>query len=381
MPSSDPLLFTRFRLRAMEFKNRIVISPMCQYSAIDGMPDDWHFSHLGTFARGGAGCVFTEATAVLPEGRITHGDAGIWTDGQAEAFRRITGFIHEHGALAGIQLAHAGRRASMQRPWYGNGPLGEADFSRGDKPWTIFGPTEEPFSEGWLVPEALSEPQLLRIASAFREAAGRALEAGFDVVEIHGAHGYLLHSFLSPISNRRNDGYGGDLAGRMRLALEVAEAVRATWPDDRPLFFRASAVDGVEGGWSIEDTVALAMALKARGVDLIDCSSGGHDPRGATNANAGRGKGFQVPYAAKVRNDAEIATQAVGLILDGRQAEAVLQEGAADLIAIGREALKDPFWPVHAAETLGLDEDFAMWPKQYGWWLDRRARALRRQAG
>ncbi len=379
--SQTPHLFTPLALREVTLRNRIVISPMCQYSAHDGLANDWHLCHLGSFAKGGAGLVFAEATAVVPEGRITHGDTGIWSDAHADAFRPVARFIRQMGAAPGIQLAHAGRRASMQRPWYGNGPLAETDRARGEVAWPIVGPTAEPFSEGWLPPTALSEAAIGALVEAFAVAARRSLAAGFEVAEIHGAHGYLIHSFLSPISNRRSDGYGGELAGRMRLALEVARGVRTVWPASQPLFFRISSVDGMAGGWSIEDSVVLAKALKELGVDVIDCSSGGHDPRGATNSNTGRGPGFQVPYAAKVRAEAGIATQAVGLILDGPQAEAILAEGAADLIAIGREALNDPYWPLRAAQALGFDPEYALWPEQYAWWLSRRAKALARLPG
>jgi 2,4-dienoyl-CoA reductase-like NADH-dependent reductase (Old Yellow Enzyme family) len=378
MPSV-PRLFQPLTLREIRLRNRIVISPMCQYSASDGLPDAWHLCHLGSFAKGAAGLVFTEATAVLPEGRITHGDTGLWSDAHTAAWAPIAAFVKSQGAVPAIQLAHAGRRASMQRPWFGNGPLDDADLARGDRPWPIVGPTDEPFSAGWLLPTALTEAAIAKVVEAFVAAAKRALAAGFEVAEIHGAHGYLIHSFLSPISNKRTDRYGGELEGRMRLALEVAAAVRTVWPASQPLFFRISSVDGVDGGWTIEDSVALARALKALGVDVIDCSSGGHDPRGATNSNTGRGPGFQVPYAASVRAGAGIATQAVGLILDGDQAEAVLAEGAADLVAIGREALNDPYWPLRTAAAMGLDPDFALWPPQYGWWLQRRARALGRR--
>jgi 2,4-dienoyl-CoA reductase-like NADH-dependent reductase (Old Yellow Enzyme family) len=374
--ADQPLLFTPLKIAGVTLPNRIVISPMCQYSADEGMPNDWHFSHLSAFARGGAGLVFCEAAAVSPEGRITHGDAGIWNAEQAKAWQRITAFIDRMGSVPAIQIAHAGRKASMQRPWFGNGPVNDEDRARGDQPWPVIGPSPVPMADDWLVPAEMDDGEIARVRQAFADAAGRAIEAGFRALEIHGAHGYLIQSFLSPLSNKRNDAYGGDRNGRMRFALEVAEAVRAAWPRDLPLFFRVSSVDGIEGGWEIEDSIALAGELKERGIDVIDCSSGGNSPQGATNAPGKRGPGFQVPYADAIRNQAGIKTQAVGLILTAEQAEDILQSGAADLIAIARAALHDPFWPLHAAEALGADPEFAHWPKQYGWWLVRRARAL-----
>jgi 2,4-dienoyl-CoA reductase-like NADH-dependent reductase (Old Yellow Enzyme family) len=372
----NPLLFAPITLRSVTARNRAVISPMCTYSAADGMAQDWHLAHLGKFALGGAGIVFVEATAVEARGRITHGCLGIWSDAHARALGRIAPFLKAHGALPAIQLAHAGRKASMQRPWFGNGPLGPADAARGERPWPIVGPTAEPAAAGWLAPHAMTRADIDEVVGAFAAAARRAHAAGFDIVELHGAHGYLIHSFLSPLSNSRSDGYGGELGGHMRLALEVVDAVRAAWPADKPLFFRISSVDGVGGpGWKIEDSIELARALKAHGVDVIDCSSGGISGP-VTSAMVPRELGFQVPYAAAVRREAGIATQAVGLILDGPQAEAILQSGAADLVAVAREALVDPFWAHHAARALGVDADFGGWPEQYGWWLKRRAKLL-----
>jgi len=373
--SATPLLFTPFELRALTLRNRVVIAPMCQYAAADGLPNEWHLVHLGRFATGGAGLVITEASAVNPQGRITHSDAGIWSDRQAEAWKPVTGFIRRHGAASAIQLAHAGRKASMQRPWGGNGPLDAQDIARGEAPWEIVAPSAEPIGPGYLVPHELSQAEIAEVVQDFAAAAGRADAAGFDALEIHGAHGYLIASFLSPLTNRRNDEYGGDRAGRMRMALEVAAAVRRTWPKEKPLLLRVSAVDGAENGWSLEDTVVLAKELKARGVDAIDCSSGGL-AGSATLASATRKPGFQVPYAAEVRRRAGVATQAVGLILDGPQAEAILQAGDADLIAIGREALYNPSWAHHAARELGADPEFAAWPETYGFWLTRRAKSL-----
>ncbi len=372
-----PLLFRPLSLRGVPLRNRIVISPMCQYSAVDGLASDWHLVHLGRFALGGAGTVFVEATAVHPRGRITHGDLGLWSDSQIPPLRRIARFLAEHGAVPAIQLAHAGRKASMQRPWHGNGPIDGTDRARGEDAWPVVAPSALPMDEGWLVPHELSPAEMAALREAWRQAAVRALESGFEIVELHAAHGYLLHEFLSPLSNRRTDAYGGDRAGRMRFPLEVAETLRAVWPQDRPVFVRVSAVDGIEGGWTLEDTVAFARELKARGVDLVDCSSGGL-AGSATAARVPRGPGFQVPFAERIRREAELMTMAVGLIVEPQQAENILKKGQADLVAIGREALFDPNWPAHAELALGASRDpFASWPVQHGWWLERRERALR----
>ena len=377
---SLPLLFSPLDLRSVQLRNRIVISPMCQYSARDGMPDDWHFAHLAKFATGGAGLVFTEASAVVAEGRITHGDTGIWTGQQAEAWSRIVRFLHSQGAKAAMQLAHAGRKAGMQRPWHGNGPPDDTALARGENPWRTVSASAEPLEEGWHVPEALEPAEIASLVQAFADAARRTDQAGFDVAEIHGAHGYLIHQFLSPIANKRTDADGGSFENRIRFALVITEAVRAVWPEGKPLFFRASCVDGIEGGWELSDTVALAHELNARGVDVLDCSSSGHSSKGATNANLARGPGFQVPFAEEVRKQTGLQTQAVGLIMEPAHAEEILQNGQADLIAIGREALQNPSWPLHARQALIADDDYEDWPVQYQWWLERRARGLKRQA-
>lgn len=377
---TKPLLFSPTTIRALTLKNRAVVPPMCQYSAVDGIANDWHLVHLGGFAKGGFGAIMTEAAAVKSEGRITHGDLGFWSDAHAEALRPIVAFVREFGAAMGVQLAHAGRKASMQRPWRGNGPLGADDFARGDTPWPIIGASPDPVDEGWLEPREMTLSDIADLVEAFAAAARRADAIGCDFVEIHGAHGYLLQTFLSPASNRRADAYGGDLSGRMRAALETAEAVRAAWPDGKPLFFRISSVDGFEGGWTIEDSVVLAKALKDIGVDVIDCSSGGN--KGRTAGSAGRlvPLGFQLDYAAEVRAKAGVTTQAVGMMLDGPQAEAALQAGQADLIAIGREALFDPFWAHHQAYAMGVNE-YEDWPEQYGWWLERREASIQAARG
>ncbi len=372
MPTA-PLLFQSFQMRGVVSRNRVVISPMCQYSAHDGHLDDWHLVNLGRFAIGGAGIIFTEATAVQKQGRITHGCPGLWDDSQIPGHARVAQFVLRHGAIPAIQLGHAGRKAGMQRPWFGNGPLNEADFARGDMPWTPVAPSAIPVAEGWPVPHEMTVAEIQTLIGDYVAATRRALAAGYKLIEIHGAHGYLVHSFLSPVSNKRTDAYGGDLQGRMRLPLEIAQAVRAAMPDDIPLAFRTSAVDGMPDGWQLEDTVALSRALKDLGVDIVDCSSGGI-AGGATSARgAKRQPGFQVPYAEQVRHEVGIPTIAVGLITHPEQAEAILVNGQADLVAIAREALVDPMWALHAAQSLGHDTDFATWPQQSGWWLAVRA--------
>ena len=374
---AQPLLLSPVTVRGVTLRNRVVISPLCQYSAGDGMANDWHFAHLARFALGGAGAVFVEATAVHRDGRITHGDMGLWSDAHVAPLRRIADFLRAQGAVPAIQLGHAGRKASMQRPWHGNGPLDSSDRARGEEVWRIVAPSALAMDEGWLTPVELAHAEMAELREHFRRAALRAAAAGFDIVEVHGAHGYLLHSFLSPLSNRRNDAYGGDRAGRMRFPLEIAETVRAAWPQDKPVFFRVSSVDGIDGGWTLDDTVALARELKARDVDVVDCSSGGI-AGSATAARIPRHPGFQVPFAERVRREAGIKTMAVGLILEPQQAEDVLQAGHADLIAIGRQALYEPNWPLHAERALGGDAaDFERWPVQAGWWLERRERGLR----
>ena len=346
------LLLSPITLRGVTARNRIWVAPMCQYSAVDGMPGDWHLVHLGARAVGGAGVVLTEATAVSPEGRISPQDTGIWTDEQAQAWSRTVAFVQAQGALAGIQLAHAGRKGSSRRPWEGRGAVAPEDGG-----WVPVGPTAEAYP-GLARPTALDLDGIAQVRADFVAATRRALTAGFDLVELHAAHGYLLHEFLSPLSNTRTDAYGGDLAGRMRLVLEVVEDVRAVWPQDRPLVLRISASDWVEGGWTVDDSVALAKEAAARGVDLVDCSSGGNSP----DQSITLGPGYQVPFAAQVRRDAGVPSGAVGLITDAHQAEQVLVEGSADVVLLARELLRDPHWPLHAAAALGDD---VAWPVQY----------------
>jgi 2,4-dienoyl-CoA reductase-like NADH-dependent reductase (Old Yellow Enzyme family) len=381
MTSAPPsLLFTPLALRAVAPRNRIMLSPMCTYSADGGIASDWHGVHLGQFALGGFGIVCVEATAVTEQGRITYGDVGLWSDAHIRPLARIAAFLRAHGAVPAIQLAHSGRKGASQRPWHGMGALTAADgAARDEPPWPTVGPVAAPMDTGWQVPQALSRDDIGALVAAWRAAAARARDAGFDIVEVHCAHGYLNHQFLSPLINARNDAYGGDRAGRMRFPLEVVEAVRAEWPADKPVFVRISAVDDLAGGWELADSIAFAAELKARGVDAVDCSSGGVVGSATTRA-APRGFGFQVPFAEAIRREASIATIAVGLIMDGPQAEQIIQRGEADLVAVAREALYDPYWPRHAARALGVD-GFAAWPHQYGWWLDKREPILRRLRG
>ena len=347
------LLFQPFSLREVKFRNRVFVSPMCQYSSDGGAPTDWHLVHLGSRAVGGAGLVMVEATAVTPEGRISPDDSGIWDDAHIAPFRRLATFLEAQGAVPAIQLAHAGRKASTDAPWRGGGPVGPE--TRG---WTPVAPSPVAFAEAHPVPHALEMAELDALVEAFVAAARRSLEAGFKVIELHAAHGYLLHEFLSPLSNRRGDEYGGSLENRARFPLRVVRAVREAWPDPLPLFVRISATDWVEGGWDIDQSVRFSAWLKDGGVDLVDCSSGGLVPDAVIPA----GPGFQVPFAERIRTEAGIATGAVGLITDPVQAEHIVRTGQAGVVLMAREFLRDPYWPLHAARELGVDMD---WPPQY----------------
>lgn len=372
-----PLLFQPYRLRDLTLKNRVMVSPMAMYSSSDGFADDFHLVHLGRFALGGAGLVMTEASAVSEHGRITAGCNGLWRDEQIEGLRRVTGFLHRFGAAAGVQLGHSGWKGAAQRPWHGGGPLGAQDLEeRGEAPWPLVSSSPEPFAEGWAVPHQLNDSDLDGIVEEYRQATRRAVAAGFDLLEVHCAHGYLLHAFLSPLANSRTDDHGGSLENRMRFPLRVVEAVRASWPDGRPLFVRISAVDGVDVGWSIEDSVAFARALARLGVDAVDCSSGGlRVPR--DRQVVAREPGFHLPYTARIRREAAIPTIAVGLMRDAGHAEAVLQSGQADLVALAREMLFNPNWAAQAALELQADAGWSLWPEQFRWWLQRRARLFK----
>jgi 2,4-dienoyl-CoA reductase-like NADH-dependent reductase (Old Yellow Enzyme family) len=338
-------LFTPFTQRSVSLRNRIVVAPMCEYSATDGLPNEWHFVHLGSRAVGGAGLLITEATAISPEGRISAGDVGIWNEAQQQAWQPIVAFIKAHGAAAGVQLAHAGRKASSMRPWEGGGPLA-ADAGA----WPTVAPSAIPFDTHWHVPQALDAAGIAQVIADFRAAAERALAAGFQLIELHGAHGYLLHQFLSPLSNQRTDQYGGSFENRTRLVREVIAAVREVWPEHLPLWLRISATDWSEGGWDIEQTVQLAREVKSMGVDLVDVSSGGL----IAHVKIPLAPGYQVPFAARVRHDAGVATGAVGLITESTHAARIIDEGAADLVLIARESLRDPYFPRRAAQELGV---------------------------
>ena len=369
---SSPTLLSPFKVSGLTLKNRIVVSPMCQYSAVDGVATDWHLVHLGRFALGGAALVFVEATGVEARGRISPGDMGLWNDDQARALARIADFLKANGAAAGIQLAHAGRKASTRRPWDGGVELNAEDAAKGEPAWETLSPSALPFSDTYPKPKAMSTADIAEVIVAFREATRRANDAGFDVVEVHAAHGYLLHEFLSPLVNHRTDAYGGDLAGRMKFPLEVVETVRAVWPAHKPLFIRVSSSDYVEGGVTIEETVEFAKAAKALGVDVVDCSSGGNTPTPPKIY-----PGYQVPYAEAVRKGADIATMAVGLILDAKLAEEIVSSGKADLIALARPALADPNFAIHASAALTGTPDYGLAPTPAKSGLDRLAQSLR----
>lgn len=382
-PSS--LLFTPFELRGVTFPNRVVIAPMQMYmTGPDGLATDWHFQHLAKYAIGGAGTVMTEALIVEPKGRSTYGDCGIWSDDHIPPLRRIADFLRGCGVIPAAQLHHVGPKAARQRPWEGLQPLGPAEAAKGEVPWQPVSASAGKTVDEYHEPRVLNREDIKRLVHSYAEAAIRVDKAGFDVLDIHAAHGYLIHSFLSPIANSRDDEYGGDIQGRMRFALEIAEALRAVWPSTKPLFFRISCVDWRKDlddrtdGWTIEDSFVLSRELQKRGVDLIDCSSGGiRAPNSIMDYAKKRiplHRGHQVPYAEAIRHAVDIPTMAVGVILDGPQAETILRKGQADLIAIGREALNDPHWALHAAQALGIDPEWNCWPPSYGWWLKLRER-------
>jgi len=347
-----PHLLEPFTLRGLTLPHRIVVSPMCQYSCTDGYATDWHLVHLGSRAIGGAALVITEAAAVTADGRISPDDLGIWSDAHVAPLERMVAFLHQHGSAAGIQLAHAGRKASTAVPWRGEGAV---PASAGG--WQAVGPGVNPFSPTYPVPQALDRAGLAAVVQAFADAAGRSHEAGFDIVEIHAAHGYLLHEFLSPLVNTRTDEYGGSFDNRIRLCLEVIDAVRRVWPEHLPVLLRISATDWTDGGWDIEQSVELSRAAAAHGVDLVDCSSGG-----AVAARIPAAPGYQVPFAERIRREAGVPTGAVGLITDPRQADAIVRGGQADCVLLARELLRDPYWPMHAAVALGST---ASWPVPY----------------
>jgi 2,4-dienoyl-CoA reductase-like NADH-dependent reductase (Old Yellow Enzyme family) len=371
-----PKLFQPLRLRGLTLKNRLVVPPMVHYRCDPGHTcGTFHLVHLGRYALGGFGLVVVEATAVEEVGLINENDLGIWNEAQASSFGPLIEFMHRQDTAIGIQLAHGGRKSSSQTAMQGMGPLTEENLKAGAKLWQPVGPTAEPVAPGWLTPRQLTTAECRAMPATWANAARNAVKAGFDLIEVHMAHGYLLASFLSPVSNTRNDEYGGDRAGRMRLPLEIVEAVRREMPDSMPLFVRVSSVDGTVEGWNMDDTVALAHELKARGVDVIDCSSGGI-AGAATAAQVTRSLGFQVPFAERVRREAGIPTMAVGLILEAQQAEAILENGQADLIAVGRQSQYNPNLAHHWAHDLGINSRFEDWTPEYGWWLEKRIRTM-----
>ncbi|WP_353146500.1 NADH:flavin oxidoreductase/NADH oxidase [Pollutimonas bauzanensis] len=366
-----PLLLSPLTLRTIQLRNRIVIAPMCQYASKDGSPTDWHLVHLGKFAIGGAGIVFGEETAIEPLGRKTYKCAGIWSDAHIAQYRRINDFIKAHGSVPAIQLGHAGGKASCHGALKNWIPLTPENSPAKYSPWTVTAPSVINSSQQWPKVKEMDRQDIQAALAQWREATLRSVDAGFDVLEIHGAHGYLIHEFLSPLTNLRTDAYGGDREGRMRFALEVAEIVRAAWPQTLPLFFRVSAVDGKGGVWDMDDTVVLARELKARGVDVIDCSSGG--VTGSTSMPiVPRVPGYQVEYAHRVRQEADIQTMAVGMITTAHQAEDILRNGQADLVALAREVMWNPHWPAHAAEKLGDEQAYDLLPHDYAFRLHRR---------
>lgn len=346
-------LFSPLKVREVEFKNRIFVSPMCQYSSFEGMPNDWHFVHLSSRAVGGSGLIVVEAAAVSPEGRITPDDIGIWNDKQADEFLRITDFIKSQNCVAGIQLAHAGRKASTYTPWKGNGKI---PIEMGG--WQTIAPSAIPFAENYPEPKELSKEEIKNVIDQFKSAAQRSIRAGFKVIEIHMAHGYLVHEFLSPISNQRKDEYGGSLDNRCRFAIEVAKSVREVIPSSIPLFVRISTTDWTEGGWNLEESIYLVKQLKEIGVDLIDCSSGGN----VAKAKIPAGPGYQIPFSEKIKREANILTGGVGLITSPIQAEQIIATGQADAVFLAREFLRNPYWPLYAAKQLKVDVN---WPVQY----------------
>ncbi|MET0293931.1 MAG: NADH:flavin oxidoreductase/NADH oxidase [Phenylobacterium sp.] len=365
-------LFEPMKIRELTLRNKLVVSPMATYSAEGGYVTDFHVQHIGKLAAGGAGLVFVEQSSVNVQGRITYGCVGIWEDGQLEGHRRLVDLIHKFGAAAAVQIAHSGRKGSSQRPWEGGGPLGDADqAARGEGPWQACAPSAIPFDDDWPTPAEMSLADVEAVVEDYVHAFERARAAGYDIVELHCAHGYLMHSFLSPLGNTRTDEYGGDRAGRMRLPLRIAKRMREIWPDHLPCFVRISSVDGVDVGWSLDDSVAYAAELKAIGIDVIDCSSGGFKlPNDKSLVS--RTPGFQLPFSERIRNETGLMTMGVGLIRTGEFAELVLVDGRADLVAMGRELLWNPNLPGQLAVEFGGDADWSTWPDPYRWWLRRR---------
>jgi 2,4-dienoyl-CoA reductase-like NADH-dependent reductase (Old Yellow Enzyme family) len=367
------LLFTPLQLRGVTLRNRIVVSPMLTYAATNGYANDFHYVHYGKFATGGAGLIFVESTKADPRGCTTPRDLGLWKDDFVPQLTRIVQFTKAQGAAIGIQLGHSGRKARNQLPWQGRKQLESHPGVDHGETWEIIGPSALAQGNGYFQPRELTVTDIQDLIETYGKATARAERCGFDAVEIHGAHGYLLHQFLSPASNKRTDAYGGTPEKRLRFALEIAESVRAHWPDDKPVFYRISAVD--EAGWSVDDSATVARELGNKGVDVIDCSSGGMSGRPITDPEHPPGYGYQVPYAEGVRKLSGVKTMAVGHIIHADQAEQILRDGRADLIAIGREFLHNPNWPIDAAEKLGIEQPFATTVDNYGYWLEKRASA------
>ena len=369
-------LFSTYQLRDVTFRNRVAVSPMSQYRAKDGLANSWHLAHLGRFAMGGAGLVYAEATGVTADGRRTHGDLGLWNDAQVEPLLPITEFLAAEGSVPGIQLGHAGRKASERRPWHGETPVDQEDITeRGESPWPALAPSAIPYADGWPAPIEMTDGDIQNVIAAFGAAARRSADAGFQMIEVYAAHGFLVHQFLSPIANQRTDAWGGSLENRMRFAVEVAKAIRAVWPERYPLAFRLSATDWLDGGLEVDETVEIAKRLKAEGVDMIDCSTGGIGGKDRPRRMVIE-QGFQVPFAQQVREAANMSTMAVGFLWDASVCDEVVSSGQADMVALARELLDDPNWPLHAAAELGADQNHAAWPIESGWWLMKRDRLL-----
>ncbi len=369
-------LFSSFQLRSVTFKNRIAVSPMSQYRAKNGLSNSWHLVHLGRFAIGGAGLVYAEATAVEKEGRRTHGDLGLWDDKQIAGLKEITSFLEAEGAVPGIQLGHAGRKASERRPWHNETPVDDEDIrDRQEYPWTAIAPSAIPYADGWPTPQEMTVADIDRIIQSFGEAARRSYEAGFKIIEVYAAHGFLVHQFLSPIANQRTDEWGGSLENRTRFAVEVANSIRANWPTDLPLAFRLSATDWLDGGLEVDDTIKISRALKLAGVDMIDVSTGGIGGKERPRRMVIE-QGFQTPFAGQIRETADISTMGVGFLWDAEQCEKLVADETVDMIALARELLDDPNWPLKAAKLLGDNQHHELAPIEAGWWLMKRDRLL-----
>lgn len=368
-------LFDPLVLRGTTLPNRVVVSPMSQYRAVDGMANDWHLGHLARFALGGSGTVMLEATAISEDARRTAGDLGLWSDAHAEPIERIAAFLAENGSVPAIQLAHAGRKASERRPWHGETPIDDEDLElRGERAWQASGPSRLRYSEAWPEPRPMTVDDIASVVQNFAASAERAVAAGMQAIEVYAGHGFLLHQFYSPIANDRSDQYGGDAEGRSRIVRETAEAIRNAIPDSIPLIFRLSITDWLEDGWSVEESVVLSKQLAECGVDVIDCTSGGIG--GDRPVRFPLGEGYQVELSERVRKEAAIPTMAVGMIWSAAHADGVIRSGQADLVAIGRELLDDPNWAHHAARELGVDPAHSMWPPESGWWLGKRQRVV-----